>query len=852
MTCLIAMVLSPAGAAEDYDSAIEGARSEMATGNMRGALERLRQAQGADPARPEAPYWIGEVMLETEHYAEAAIQFGQILVAHPGHVDARHRRWLAMLARDHASAEIKKEIAREIQEHLAAGNDDPVRLFAAHRGYQYLWDDAARTQVMLSLAVAGSRHTLAARIAGLLLQDILVTHDKAMRARLATLFIDNYSGQRGIDLATHVYVRFALPEKLTPALVEAQLRKYPGNRHLKLTIADRLLRDGVNAPVLIESLLAQHRSELRDQSEGERGWYHDATAWRQLKSWEEARNEMLRGWLQAVQGDNESARNSLLHAAKQDARPWRVWARLADAYRTSGSTEDRMNALQAALQSGPAGERYERELLELIRAWEPDTRSAARYYARGEGVPEFTDITAQSGLSGVRGSRVAWGDYDNDGWPDLLTDGPRVFRNTGSGQFVEVTTSLGLAAMPSDGGSWADVDNDGWLDLFLTGRWTNRLYRNLGGARFSDVTSAVFGDPVPFPGHTEASAWGDMNNDGWLDLYTANYEKPGLDRGMCFHDQLFRNDHGVLRDWSVESGARPQAPLCGRGVIWADLDGDGMQEIIVANYRADRNLVWRNHGNRFTEDAGSGVRGRLADGAYGNTIGIAAGDVNNDGRQDLYVSNLAHPRYLDLTDLSHLLIREGEQFVDRRESMGIAYSETSADPVFADFDNDGDLDLYVTGIYPGADSHLYRNDGDRFTDISWISGARLFNTWGVAVADIDRDGDLDLVVAGPEGLHLLRNDGPRGHWVQVVVRSSSCNRLGVGARVTFRYGDRAQVRELQAGRGTGSQDELVAHVGLGAYSGPVQVEARDLCGATMRVETRADERITIRLSKGDQ
>ncbi|MDH3282249.1 MAG: CRTAC1 family protein, partial [Gammaproteobacteria bacterium] len=459
----------------------------------------------------------------------------------------------------------------------------------------------------------------------------------------------------------------------------------------------------------------------------------------------------------------------------------------------------------------------------------------------------FVEVTQAVGLAPYRARRVAWGDYDNDGFADLLLDGQTLLRNAAGRVFVDAALADQVAAVKgATGGVWGDTDNDGYLDVLVTRRDDNRLLRNRQGQGFTDITATAF--ESPFLGRTEAAAWGDIDNDGRIDLYTANYEVGGFERGFCRADQLFRNlGRGRFVERSRTLNVVTDEPHCGRGVTWSDIDRDGYQDILVSNYRLDPNLLWRNQaGKRFVDVAERwGFRGRNDGGAYGHSIGSVAADIDGDRRVDVYVSNLAHPRYLDVSDTSSLLLQEtAGVFTDRSSHSGIGFDETSADPLLADFDNDGDLDLYVTSIYPARVSHLYQNQGaGRFADITGYSGSQTANGWGAAAADYDHDGYLDLLVASRDGIRLFRNLGGTQHWLGVRIRSRVCNHFGIGARITVDGGSRTAVREVTAGRGTGSQDPFTEHFGLGDYAGPVEITVRHLCGQIERRKVVVVDRV---------
>jgi tetratricopeptide (TPR) repeat protein len=508
-----------------------------------------------------------------------------------------------------------------------------------------------------------------------------------------------------------------------------------------------------------------------------------------------------------------------------------------------GRFDEAIAHYREALVNGDQPE-AETRLGELLATGKGHAGPPRDWFLTRDGGPAFDDFTKAAGLDGVRAQRVAWGDPDGDADPDLLLDG-RLFLNDGQGRFVEAVLPAGPAAT---GGLWADVDGDGVSDLLLTGGKRNRLLLNRGEAGWESRAL-----PGAVHRRTEAAAFADIDTDGDLDLYLANYERGGSRRGLCNSDQLLLNDgDGSFIDASEAAGMILEKPLCGRGMAWSDVDGDGLPDAVVGNYRLDPNLLWRNLGDGRFEEAGAtwGVRGDNSGGAFGHTIAVAPGDLDGDGREDLVLSNLAHPRFIEFSDRTRLLLTgagSSPPLPDRREASRLHFAETESDAALGDVDNDGDLDLFVTAIYPGRLSRLYLNDGHgRLSDVSWLAGARVANGWGAAFADADGDGALDLLVASADGVRLLRNRGPGGHWLGVRLDDPSCNRAGVGARVTLRAAGRVQVRTVRIGRGTGSQDDVALHFGLGDHAGPVELAATNACGETFGARLpRPDSRVTL-------
>ena len=415
----------------------------------------------------------------------------------------------------------------------------------------------------------------------------------------------------------------------------------------------------------------------------------------------------------------------------------------------------------------------------------------------------------------VGGGAAAWVDFNNDGFTDLY-DGSTLWRNDGGSNLVSVTGFGGS-------GVWADYDNDGLLDVY---RWASngQLYRNDGNEIFSVVTTPTLPDDT---GGTQANvsrgaSWGDHDGDGYADLYVGGYEiwSPSAD----FPDAWLRNN--AAASFSMTEGSALRA----RGVTSCDFDEDGDIDIYVSNYRLQVNLLWRNDGGgSFSEVAATyGVRGQNQEGAYGHTIGSAWGDMNNDGHIDLFVGNFAHPDWYQ--DRARLYENDGppnHHFTERWVLDGGDYQESYASPAIGDYDNDGDQDLYFTTVYAGDNARLYRNDGGwSFVDVTGAENlGGMPSTYQAAWADYDNDGDLDLVTGG--NVHVNNASGNGNHWLKVRLKGDGAqiNRAAIGAQVRIDLGGGTiLVRQVEAGTGEGNQNDLTLHFGLGSRTAAVDLD----------------------------
>ncbi|MSP23848.1 MAG: CRTAC1 family protein [Myxococcales bacterium] len=435
-------------------------------------------------------------------------------------------------------------------------------------------------------------------------------------------------------------------------------------------------------------------------------------------------------------------------------------------------------------------------------------------------------------------AHVSWGDYDVDGFDDLLA-GNTLHKNQGDGTFVDVTAAAGLAGIGATGGVFGDYDNDGCPDLFLyTESYSQRDYlmHSECDGTFTDVTLAAglddtqsynyCGDATKLTNtHTPsaAAAWFDLEGDGFLDLYVANFNC-WVDYSY-YADTVFTNDKdGTFTSKTGTQGFKTiKTPS--RGVAPADADGDGDIDLFINNYVLAANLFYRNDGGAMVSEQGKalGLAGTKSGFYYGHTIGAAWGDLDNDADLDLVAANLAHPRFFHFSDKTQVLMQGPNgvftdttgPFEEPVSLAGLRYQETHSVPLLADFDQDGALDLVITAIYAGRPTDFYWGKGDgTFTLDAYHAGLTTENGWGVAAADYDHDGDMDIFASS-----LFVNavsPQKKGHFLQVRARGTKANRDAIGATVKVKAGGITRIRHVQGGTGKGGQDSLYLHFGLGS------------------------------------
>jgi hypothetical protein len=436
---------------------------------------------------------------------------------------------------------------------------------------------------------------------------------------------------------------------------------------------------------------------------------------------------------------------------------------------------------------------------------------------------KFVSVGSQV-LSANGGSSrgAAWGDFNGDGWDDLVVanagEGERnfLYLNRGDGSLELVADSpVGQRASPTEGVNWVDYDNDGDLDLLVVNRseHSNELFRNDGDKGLVRVAA---GDLTTDRTSSTTACWADYDEDGFLDVWVVN--RDGED------DALYRNRGGGGFS-RVAAGPMVGRGGDGRSCAWGDIDADGDPDLYVGNFlTADgegkaANFLYLNRGDGALVAMGEGPAVTDA----GLTYGVSWIDYDDDGDLDLFVSNIARSD-------QNALYRNGGGKLAKVTASPLATDSggPSKGHTWGDYDNDGDLDLYVANGTEGTDDilgYFYRHlDVGRFERVheSPFDTDRHISA-GTAWSDYDNDGDLDIFVSNwggnAEANDLYRNETSGAHWIGIRLEGRRSNRMGIGARVRLVAEmdgrSKTQHRWQLPNTGYGSQNAPVIHFGLG-------------------------------------
>ena len=526
----------------------------------------------------------------------------------------------------------------------------------------------------------------------------------------------------------------------------------------------------------------------------------------------------------------------------------------------------------------------------------------------------FTGATGEFYMPEIMGAGVALFDYDNDGDLDVYViqgttfdpgqdprrakfppepgwkPGNRLFRNllseTGKLQFIDVTDEAGVGHIGYGMGvAVGDYDNDGFQDLYVTNFGHNVLYHNNGNGTFTDVTAKA---GVDDPRWSTGAAWVDYDRDGHLDLFVANYlDFTVKGNKQCFAAtgerdyctpkmyqpvpaRLFHNrGDGTFEDVTEAAGIGA-ALGPGLGVVCADFNRDGWPDIYVANDGAAAHL-WLNQRNGTFKERGllSGAAFN-ADGLPQAGMGVAAGDFEGNGREDIFKTNLTN-------EGSNLFVNDGRgTFHDAAAEFGLVlptFPYTGFGTEWFDYDNDGQLDLFIANgavnrieslrgaPYPfGQPDQLFHNEGEgqKFREMSQAAGpafALSEVSRGAAFGDIDNDGAVDIVVTNNNGpVRLLLNQNRslnHNHWLMVRLEANHGNRFAIGATVEVQQRGRKLVRRAHTDSSYLSASDVRVHFGLGANENMDRLIVRWPDGEREAWDKiHADQIVTIRQGTG--
>lgn len=520
-------------------------------------------------------------------------------------------------------------------------------------------------------------------------------------------------------------------------------------------------------------------------------------------------------------------------------------------------------------------------LIALPRLSEIDIQSFKNFLQR----PAFVDVLNSSGIKKQGNFRgAAWTDFNNDGYLDLLLVGGevRLYKSKGNGTFTDVTiNAFGEIPKGFISGFFADYDNDGCKDLFLVSygpEISSRLYHNNCKGKFTDITKESGIKNYNYGGF--GAAWGDFDNDGYLDIYIANGGNYSRTKDRKIKDYIYQlnylyhnNGNGTFTEVSEKAGVSGKTncrfPIKGDvpknwsykfslQPIWFDYDNDGKLDLFIATDGGISPLYKNNGNGTFTEvtkDAG------LCKG--GTNMGVTVGDFDNDGNMDIYVTNVGS-NYLWHNNGNGTFSEEGgEKGVTDPRTIGWGAG-------FFDFNNDGFLDLYsVNGsVFNRLDLHipndpdvgkitldkLYRNSGKgTFLEESKNNGiSGNYEKSAVGFGDYNNDGFVDLIVLpsyssiNDSRIKLYKNQRNSNHWITLKLKGVKSNKDGIGARITLRSGEKTQLREVIAGSSFISANSLWQTIGLEKSSTVESIEINWPSGIKQILKNvKSDQNLTI-------
>jgi len=470
----------------------------------------------------------------------------------------------------------------------------------------------------------------------------------------------------------------------------------------------------------------------------------------------------------------------------------------------------------------------------------------------------FKDVTKEAGINhvfkvyeGMFGGGACVIDYNNDGYEDVYITGGMnddvLYKNNGNGTFTNVFEQSGLTITKkyvTQGVCGADVNRDGYVDLFITTitsrnkkqaipREINLLFLNNGNSTFRDATKEYGLDQMY--SFSTGGSFGDLNADGWPDIYVGNYFNQYEGKLSVINDAtvvganqiakgyLLLNEGGkkfkdVYEDYGLDFKG------FGWGGVFTDYDNDGDQDLFVNHdfgYKRTPNMLLE---NEYPKEKFVDVAKEKKVDLRINSMGTAIGDYNNDGWMDYYFTNIRS---------NYFMVNQGagKPFVNKAKDLGMDFFAISWGANFADFDHDGDVDLFVANGDLNPDCHpmanfYFENNGGKFQEKAIVYGLAGYGIGrGSVIFDYDNDGDLDLLVVNQEPVlsypvpsitRLYRNDSAKGNWIKIALKGVQAESHGIGSKIEVQAGGKKMIREIDGGGSSHlSQNSVIAHFGLG-------------------------------------
>jgi hypothetical protein len=422
--------------------------------------------------------------------------------------------------------------------------------------------------------------------------------------------------------------------------------------------------------------------------------------------------------------------------------------------------------------------------------------------------------------TGPAGGGVSFCDFNGDGWDDLTLasqagDSIHFYVNQ-MGLFQQISTLVQNDTAQSKHILWVDYDNDGDKDLYITNYLSpNRLYENDGSLNLSDVTlsAGLPLDSLP----TYGACFGDYDRDGWLDLYTTDRRLDVTEQPFASNHLYRNNGDGTFSETTLTAQVADssKAPFCG---VFFDYNNDSWPDIYISQDKSQVNTLLENQGDGTFTDVSIASGTNMGANEIMNAMCVAVGDFDQNGYLDLYISNTPHG--------NKLLRNNGDGTFDQvADSVGVGFYNTSWGSNFLDADNDGDLDLYVSGMVPGTSlglsAALYLNNGDGTFSLP-NSGflADTVSSFSNAIGDFNGDGYPDIMVnnTAPYSSMLWETAPLSNHWVKIELEGTNSNRDGIGSWIEVYAGGKKQVHFTHCGIGFLGQNSGSQNFGLGALT----------------------------------